>query len=135
MAYTVVSEVQTQETDLAGAQIDVMAVRFHDPNGWTGEIRVPLVAGWDQTAIAYIDQRVTEMGQVAPATSTIVDQAQVQEVGPVGNLLDVMQVTFETNPELFVGVVRVPIAVGWPGAASQGIDLLTTEMQAVAAAG
>lgn len=133
MAYTVLSEVQTQETDLGGNQVDVMAVRFKSPEGYVGEIRVPVAAGWDTTAIAYIDQRIAEMQAVAPSTSKLVDQVQVQEVSPLGDLVDVMQVGFETVPESFVGVVRVPIAGGWPGVASQAVDLLTTQMQNVAA--
>jgi hypothetical protein len=143
MAYTVLSEIQTQETDLAGDQVDVVAVRASSPVTLpTGaivnrvfEVRVPLATGWDTAAIAYLNQRVAEMDQVAPTLATVVAQSQVQEVGVVGDLIDVMQVSFETSPELFVGAVRVPLASGWPDVASQAIDQLATQMQNVVAGG
>lgn len=143
MAYVVLSEVQTQETDLGGDQVDVMAVRANSPVTLPSgvvvtrvvEVRVPLAPGWDQTAIGYLDQRIAEMDAVKPATSIPVGFDQGQEVGPAGNLVDVMHVTFETVPEAFVGAVTVPIAGGWDAVAVQQIDALTVEMQNVVAGG
>lgn len=143
MAYVVLSEIQTQETDLTGDQVDVVAVRATSdvtlPSGAIVprviEVRVPLVAGWDQTAIGYLNTRVAEMDAVAPTLATPIAFSQQQEVGPLGDLVDVMQVSFETTPSQFVGAVTVPIAGGWPDVASQAIDQLATQMENVAAGG
>lgn len=135
MAYTVLSEVQTQEEDLDGTMIDVMEIIFTSPEGWRGTVRVQLQDGWQDQAVGYIDQRVTEMQAVAPDAATVAQMYQTQEDSPSGMLVDVMNVTFTTNAEKFIGNVEVPIAEGWNDVATQQINDLTVQMQAVVLGG
>lgn len=135
MTYTVLSEIQSQETTPAGDQVDVMAVRFQSPEGFVGEVRVPVSPTWSGDAIGYIQQRIAEMEQVAPQKATVLRQVQVQEVGPVGELVDVMQVSFAVTDNDFVSAVRVPIAEGWPSVANDAIDTMAQQMIDVVAGG
>jgi hypothetical protein len=67
-----------------------------------------------------------------PDGYTIIGQEQTHEIGADGKLLDVMEVTFQTEPEEFVGHVRVPLKSGWVTTARALIDARVAELRELA---
>jgi hypothetical protein len=62
---------------------------------------------------------------------TIVSQAQSQELGPSGNLLDIVQVTAVSVPEEYEVTVRVPLRAGWPDVARAELEQRLAEMRSL----
>lgn len=67
-----------------------------------------------------------------PDGYTVTSQAQTQELGPSGNLVDVVQVTAVSVPEEYEVQVRVPLRAGWPDAARTLIERRLGEMRSLA---
>lgn len=61
----------------------------------------------------------------------VTSQAQTQELGPSGNLVDVVQVVAVSDPEEFEVTVRVPLRAGWPDEARALIDARLAEMRSL----
>lgn len=59
-------------------------------------------------------------------------QAQTQQLGPSGNLVDYVQVTAVSVPEEYEVSVRVPLKAGWPDAARALIEERLAEMRSLA---
>lgn len=62
---------------------------------------------------------------------TVTSQAQTQELGASGNLVDVVQVTAVSEPEEFEVMVRVPLVAGWPDTARALIEQRLAEMRSL----
>lgn len=62
---------------------------------------------------------------------TVTSQAQTQELGAGGNLVDVVQVTAVSVPEEFEVTVRVPLRAGWPDEARAQIEARLSEMRSL----
>lgn len=67
-----------------------------------------------------------------PDGYTVVSQGQTQELGPTGNLVDVVQVSAVSVPEEYEVTVRVPLRDGWPNAARALIEQRLAEMRSLA---
>lgn len=63
----------------------------------------------------------------------IVSQAQTQELGPSGNLVDMVQVVAISEPEDYEVMARVPLRGGWPDAARAEIESRLAEMRSLLA--
>lgn len=59
-------------------------------------------------------------------------QAQTQELGPSGNLVDYVQVVAISVPEEYEVTVRVPLRSGWPDVARAAIEARLAEMRSLA---
>jgi len=66
-----------------------------------------------------------------PADYNVTSQAQTQELGPSGNLIDVVQVTAVSVPEEFEVQVRIPLRTGWPDDARALIEQRLAEMRSL----
>lgn len=64
-------------------------------------------------------------------TYTILSVAGTQELGPSGNLVDVMEVQFETIPQGGTGSLRVPKTAGWREAAEAAVASEAADMLAL----
>jgi hypothetical protein len=53
---------------------------------------------------------------------SITAQAQTQQLGPSGNLVDYVQVSAVSEPEEYETTVRVPKKAGWQDAARAAIE-------------
>ena len=62
----------------------------------------------------------------------VVSQGQSQELGPAGNLVDIVQVTAVSEPEEYEVTVRVPLRPGWPDVARAEIEQRFAEMRSLA---
>lgn len=67
-----------------------------------------------------------------PNGYTITSQGQTQELGPSGNLVDMVQVTAVSVPEEYEISVRVPLQAGWPDVARAQIEQRLAEMRSLA---
>lgn len=67
-----------------------------------------------------------------PAGYRITSQAQTQELGGSGNLVDYVQVVAVSVPEEYEVTVRVPLRDGWPDAAREQIEQRLGEMRSLA---
>lgn len=66
-----------------------------------------------------------------PDGYNVVAQGQTQELGPTGNLVDVVQVTAVSVPEEYEVTVRVPLTAGWPDRARADIEKRLAEMRSL----
>ena len=64
-------------------------------------------------------------------TYTILSVGATQELGPTGNLADVMEVQFETIPPGGTGTVRVPKTAGWREAMEAAVAKEAADMLAL----
>lgn len=65
------------------------------------------------------------------ATYRVLSVGATQELGPTGNLIDVMEAQFETIPEGGTGSVRVPKTANWQEAMTAAIEREAAALHAV----
>jgi hypothetical protein len=67
-----------------------------------------------------------------PADYDVTSQAQTQQLGASGNLVDYVQVVAVSVPEEYEVTVRVPLAGDWPSAARAMIEERLAQMRSLA---